>query len=94
MVCVKRVRGVTVILGKTKNHFDPTQTVWVPHGHVETAVDWCKAKLSVVVAYPSPSEGWGLAEDHGAPEAGKLPRVWTRGRRETESRQRVSGAEL
>ena len=34
----------------------------------------------------------GMAGDHGAPEAGELPRVWTRGRRETESRQRVSGA--
>ena len=34
-----------------------------------------------------------MAEDHGAPEAGKLPRVWTRGRKEIESRQRVSGAE-
>ena len=32
-----------------------------------------------------------MAEDHGAPEAGQLSRVWTRGRRETESRQRVSG---
>ena len=30
-----------------------------------------------------------MAEDHGAPEAGQLPR----GRKETESRQRVSGAE-
>ena len=30
-----------------------------------------------------------MAEDHGAPEAGKLPRVWTRGCTETESRQRV-----
>ena len=30
-----------------------------------------------------------MAEDHGAPEAGQLPRVWTRGRREIESRQRV-----
>ena len=26
-----------------------------------------------------------MAEDHGAPEAGKLPRVWTRGRRDRES---------
>ena len=33
-----------------------------------------------------------MAEDHGAPEVGQLSRVWTRGRRETESRQRVSGA--
>ena len=31
-----------------------------------------------------------MAKDHGAPEAGKLPRVWTRGCRETESRLRVS----
>ena len=30
-----------------------------------------------------------MAEDHGAPEAGQLPRVLTRGRRETESRQKV-----
>ena len=34
----------------------------------------------------------GMAEDHGAPEAGQLPKVWTRGGKETESRQRVSGA--
>ena len=40
---------------------------------------------------PLPRDG-GMAEDHGAPEAGQLPRVWTRGHKETESRQRVSGA--
>ena len=39
---------------------------------------------------PLPRDG-GMAEDHGAPEAGQLSRVWTRGRKETESRQRVSG---
>ena len=33
-----------------------------------------------------------MAEDHGAPEAGELSMVWTRDRRETKSRQRVSGA--
>ena len=33
-----------------------------------------------------------MAEDHGAPEAGQLPKAWTRGCRETESRQRASGA--
>ena len=49
-------------------------------------------EIVVVVGYPTPSEGWGMAEDHGAPEARQLPRVWTRGRKETESRQRVSGA--
>ena len=46
----------------------------------------------VVVVYPTPSGDGGMAEDHGAPEAGQLPRVWTRGHKETESRQRVSGA--
>ena len=33
-----------------------------------------------------------MAEDHGAPEAEQLPRAWPRNCRETESRQRVSGA--
>ena len=36
-----------------------------------------------------------MAEDHGAPEAGQLPRVWTRGCRDRESpkseRRRVRG---
>ena len=30
-----------------------------------------------------------MVEDHGAPEAGQLPKVWTRGHSETESCQRV-----
>ena len=34
-----------------------------------------------------------MADNHGAPETEQLPRVWTRGRKETDSRQRVSGAE-
>ena len=46
----------------------------------------------VVGVYPIPSEVWGMAGDHGAPKAGQLPRTWTRGRTETESCQRVSGA--
>ena len=45
----------------------------------------------LLVTRPLPRDG-GMAENHGAPEAGQLSRVWTRGRRETESRQRVSGA--
>ena len=48
-------------------------------------------KNLVVVTQPLPRHG-GMAEDHGAPEAGQLRRVCTRGRRETESRQRASGA--
>ena len=34
----------------------------------------------VVVTRPLPRDG-GVAEDHGAPEAGKLRRAWTRGRK-------------
>ena len=48
------------------------------------------AHLLLLFTQPLPRDG-GMAEDHGAPEAGQLPRVWTRGRKETESRQRVSG---
>ena len=33
---------------------------------------------------PLPSDG-GMADDHGAPEAEQLPRVWTKGRKEIES---------
>ena len=38
----------------------------------------------VVVTPPFP-RGGGMAEDHGAPETAKLPKVWPRDRRETES---------
>ena len=47
--------------------------------------------IVVVVTRPLVRDG-GMAEDDGAPEAGQLSRVWTRGRKETESHQRVSGA--
>ena len=47
--------------------------------------------VCVVVNRPLPRD-WGMAEDRGAPEAGQVSRVWTRGRRKTESRQRVIGA--
>ena len=47
--------------------------------------------LLLLFTRPLPRDG-GMAEDHGAPEAGPLPRVWTRGHKETKSRQRVSGA--
>ena len=45
----------------------------------------------VVVTQTLPRYG-AMAEDHGAPEAGQLTTAWTRGRKETESRQRESGA--
>ena len=41
---------------------------------------------------PDPTKNGSSAEDHGAPEAGQLSRAWTRGRGETMSRQRASGA--
>ena len=44
--------------------------------------------LLLLFTRPLPRDG-GMAEDHGAPEAGQFPRVWTRGHKETESRQRV-----
>ena len=46
----------------------------------------------VVVTRPLPRDG-GLAEDHGALEAGQLPKAWTRRHKETESGQRASGAD-
>ena len=46
--------------------------------------------LLLLVTRPLPRDG-NMAEDHGAPEARQLPRVWTRALRETESRQRMSG---
>ena len=44
--------------------------------------------LLLLVTRPLPRAG-SMAEDHGAPEAGQFSSVWTRGRRETESCQRV-----
>ena len=45
----------------------------------------------MLVTRPLPRDG-GMEEDQGATKAGQLPKVWTRGRTETESRQSVSGA--
>ena len=46
----------------------------------------------VVVVTLLLSRDESIMEDHGAPEAGKLSRVWTRSCRETESPRTVSGA--
>ena len=45
--------------------------------------------FDVVDTRPLPRDA-GMAEDHGALETGKLSMAWTRGHRETESRQRAS----
>ena len=51
MVCVRGVPGVTGTLEKTNSHFNPTQTGWGPHYHIEVAVDWCSAILHVYTIY-------------------------------------------
>ena len=40
--------------------------------------------------YPAPSEKWGIAEDHRAPEAGQLPRAWIRGRKDRVAKERAA----
>ena len=67
----------------------------MPQDMLEIALLLCtiiKGVVVVVVTRPLPRDG-GMAEYHGAPESGQLLRAWTRGRRETKSRQRASGAE-
>ena len=54
----------------------------------EVKVSVHQESVLLLITRPLPRHG-GMAEDHGAQEAGQFPRVWTRGR--TESRQRVSG---
>ena len=40
--------------------------------------------LLLLITRPLSRDG-GMKEDHGAPEAGQLPRVWTKGQRDRES---------
>ena len=46
----------------------------------------------VVVATGPLARDESTTENREVPEAGKLPRAWTRGSRETKSRQKPSGA--
>ena len=71
--------------------FDPKQPCSFCSGLWEVTTNPDLLLLLLLVTRLLPRDG-GMAEDHGAPEAGQLPRVWTRGYKETESRQRVSGA--
>ena len=51
-----------------------------------------KKKILLLLLFTQPLlRDGGTAGDHGAPEARQLPRSWTRGRREIERRQKVSG---
>ena len=63
----------------------------VPGPEIFGGPAFLKMLLLLLVTQPLSRDG-GITGDHGAPEAGQLPKVLTRGRRETESRQRVSGA--
>ena len=46
-------------------------------------------RAAVIVTPPFPRDG-GLAEDHGAPEAGQFPRAWTSGRRDSVPKERTA----
>ena len=63
----------------TKKFFQPTSNAKLQAAVVKSKI----THACVVVAIrPLPRDG-GMAEDHGAPEAGQISRAWTRGRRET-----------
>ena len=49
--------------------------------------------LLVCCCYSTSPRDGGKAEDHGCLEAGLLSIAWTKGRKDTESRQRARGAE-
>ena len=74
----------------TKVRFDDTSYASIVSNAPAFKVE--RYSLLLLVTRPLPRDG-GMTENHGAPEAGQLSRVWTRGRKEKESRQRVSGAE-
>ena len=46
---------------------------------VYQSLDNSRNNMLLLFTRPLPRDG-GMAEDHGPPEAGQLPRVWTRGR--------------
>ena len=60
-------------------------------GHSDFVLQLHGISLLLLITQPLLRDG-GMADNHGAPQAGQLPRTWNRGRRETESPQRVSGA--
>ena len=66
-------------------------TIHITQGNGQTGHLLILFSFNVVDTRPLLSDG-GMAEDHGALETGKLPRAWTRDRKEIESRQRANGA--
>ena len=49
--------------------------------------------VAVIVVYPTLPRDGGMAEDHGAPEAGELPRAWTRESLKSERRKKSVAGE-
>ena len=78
LTCCKSLLCLFLCFAILNNFFFPT---FVSSFSYSCCCCWC---------CPTPSEGWG--HSFGAPEARQLSRAWNRGRRETESRQRASGA--
>ena len=74
------------IINCTNLTIDPTSYALLQKGQPTSAA----VERLLLVTRPLPRDG-GMAEDHGAPEARQLPRVWVRGHKGTESCQRVSG---
>ena len=52
-----------------------------------------KYVVVVVATRLLPRDG-SIAEDHGAPEAGKIPKAWSRDRKETESPQKAKAQKV
>ena len=77
-------RGYFVHRGNFEHH---GVTLYAFSKHI-TIFSKHKFLLLLLFTRPLTRDG-GMAEYHGAPEAEQLPRVWTRGRKEIDSRQRV-----
>ena len=89
-VCVSHLRVAKVCMKVLL----PFSTTYLCESRFSTLLHMkTKARNRLLLFFTrSLSRDQGMAEDHGAPEAEQLSRVWTRGRKEIESRQRVSSA--
>ena len=87
--CFSLARLLILLLVLMSGNAHPNPCLVFPCSVCAGNVTW-RGRLLLLFTRPLPRNG-GMAEDHGAPEAGQLPRVWTRGHKETKSRQRVSG---
>ena len=86
MLQLKETHGKTAILINKKAFHEEVED---KEGDHPSLIRVIVLLLLLLVTRPLPRDG-GMAVDHGAPKAEQLPMVWTRGRKETESRQRIS----